>query len=270
MTQLEKRPEKLHWVEDEARLELALWVADYANAALAERGATALIKTLNLPQTEMFRMVSSGLQFSERTAIRESLFSQSYGDRAIKKAGSRAKSNTAFAVMNYFPNDTIPDQSGRFHFLGYFKYDPMAPAISDYLKAEKERGRVSIWAGNFHSRKSIDDYFGLPDHLPKNDGLWTDFEKDFAIENMERDFSGVETSLDRRNENLTKLARQLVERTDEDAIISALETVPDLNFLFFAYRFDYKNQLQFDTVEFNNGEWISFLGSFAGDSPRQA
>ena len=57
VTQLEKRPEKLHWVEDEARLELALWVADYANAALAERGATALIKTLNLPQTEMFRMV---------------------------------------------------------------------------------------------------------------------------------------------------------------------------------------------------------------------
>ena len=269
MTQLEKRPEKLHWVEDEARLELALWVADYANAALAERGATALMKNLNLPQTEMFRMVSSDLQFSEKTAIRHLLFSQSYGDCAIKKAGRRANANTAFAVINYFADAPIPDQSGRFHFLGYFKFDPMAPAIVDFLKAEKERGRVSLWAGNFHSKQSIDDYFGLPDHLPKNNGLWTDFENDFAIKDMERDFSGVETSLDRRNENLPKLARQLVERTDEDALVIALEKVPDLNFLFFAYRFDYDDHGQIDTIEFNNGEWISYIGSFAGDAPRQ-
>ena len=258
----------MHWIEDEARLELALWVADYASAALAERGATALIKKLNLPQTEMFRMVSSDLQFSEKTAIRHLLFSQSYCDRAIKKAGSRAKSNTAFAVMNYFSNDPIPDQSGRFHFLGYFKYDPMAPAISDSLKAEKERGRVSIWAGNFRSRKSIDDYFGLPDHIPKNDGLWTDFENDFAVENLERDFSGVETSLDRSTGDLTELARQLVEATDEVAIETALGNLENVNFLFFAYSFDYSACGRFETVEFNNGEWISFLGSFKGHAPR--
>ena len=257
----------MKWIEDESRNRLALWIAKLPARADDDQVVSSFISDLGLPDEEMFRAASLDFERDPARPLERLLFIESFGAAARRAVAGLPSFNAALAVHNYFPDGPIPKRSGPFRFVDYFDFDPAVGLESRLRALEGPRGRVSIWVGAFQSKASIAEYFGLPDHLPKRGGFQLDFENDFEITDMDRDFTGVELTRGLKNKGVVELVERLVGRRHCPAIQKAVEMFPHANFIFFAHRYDYASKAKIERVEFTTDEWISFVGTFDGAPP---
>ena len=258
---------KLDWVEEEDRNCVAIWVGSFDSESEFRSGVTDLYQALGLPDSENFRDLSSNARFGD-DPVAALWFSMSYYENVARRLKEmKSRPNAAVAVFNFLADD-VPAETGPFAFAGFFDMDSMQGEVASAPDAVETPGRLSVWAGKFDTRKELDAYFGLPDHIGDSDGT-TGFTREFQIASYERDFGALETSDGLKPIPLQALTEKtLLDSKIRRAVVAAGDEQRQYNFIYVAYRFDYEATGDIDALEYDSGEWIQFLGAYNGDIPK--
>src|SRR5689334_23127658 len=125
------------WVEDESRLQFALWFGTFKSADELKRYAfNEFRKELQIPMSwelETFYLRTSFT--SERNDLSQLIGQLKYSRSflaSVKKATSKrnlAEYNGAIALFDYFTEDDISKGASRADYVGCFKYDMLSDAI---------------------------------------------------------------------------------------------------------------------------------------------
>lgn len=242
------------WVEDESRLQFALWFGKFKSADELKRYAfNEFRKDLQIPMSWELETFYLRTSFASRPNELSELIGQLKYSKSflasVKKATSKqnlSKYNGAIAIFDYFTEDDISQDARRADFIGYFKYDMRSDSIIADKPSYLNDQRVSVWFGTFPSKAEFESYFCLPDHVPPEEDFEfkNPFAEDFKIPTYNSDVAAYNLARAMKQKEFKELVSPIPmsQKLLKSMVKAAAEqNVKEGNAVYVAFRLDYED-----------------------------